>query len=454
MPGEVLLLHVGGAGCKIGLDLWDRLFRDDKSSAVQHSYSGLVSVEEADSKATSPFFFESRESSTPRCIFIDPYISRVHGRIWKEFIESNPECWVNLDIDCRNNFYDGVCKWRTDVSHRVSENLRIHIERCDRFSGFLVFHSLSGGTGSGIGVEAMEYLREEFPKQVLFEPIIFPSKDSSTSLVGPYNTIFGLSQAHRQASLSLMIDNQASFRICKEKRKITKPSYSHMNELIADMMSMATSSLRGRTTLNASLNEIVTNLVPEPDFHYPIVSYAPVNDMNNPKRPSPSVTELVSSLFRPESTFCDVPTLAKGRYFAASILCRGKGRISVPEIQKSLSNMRGGAHFVPWIPNSFKVGVVEQSSQTSHHAEAVLLANSTSVRDLFDREYKKFLHLLFHKSFVWQYLEAGAEMDDFLEAKESIKQLISLYDNTVEQSRVANVANMRTELNRSNFSDN
>lgn len=42
-----------------------------------------------------------------------------------------------------------------------------------------------------------------------------------------------------------------------------KKSASHpdMNELIADVASMVNSSLRGRTTLNASLVEIVTNLV-------------------------------------------------------------------------------------------------------------------------------------------------------------------------------------------------
>lgn len=32
---------------------------------------------------------------------------------------------------------------------RVLETVREVVERCDRFGGFVVFHSVAGGTGSG-----------------------------------------------------------------------------------------------------------------------------------------------------------------------------------------------------------------------------------------------------------------------------------------------------------------
>jgi hypothetical protein len=33
---------------------------------------------------------------------------------------------------------------------RVQETVRKVVERCDRFSGFVMFHSMAGGTGSGV----------------------------------------------------------------------------------------------------------------------------------------------------------------------------------------------------------------------------------------------------------------------------------------------------------------
>lgn len=40
---------------------------------------------------------------------------------------------------------------------------RKEIEHCDQLNGFLIFGSVAGGTGSGLGSYASEILREEFP---------------------------------------------------------------------------------------------------------------------------------------------------------------------------------------------------------------------------------------------------------------------------------------------------
>ena len=61
-----------------------------------------------------------------------------------------------------------------------------------------------------------------------------------------------------------------------------------------------------------------------------------------------------------------------------------------------------------------------------------MLGNTTAVRQLFVRQYTKFLHLFFHKAYVWQYLEADGEMDAFYEARESVKDIIQSYETLLE----------------------
>jgi hypothetical protein len=58
----------------------------------------------------------------------------------------------------------------------------------------------------------------------------------------------------------------------------------------------------------------------------------------------------------------------------------------------------------------------------------LLLANSVSVRTLFAEQYRKYLQLMSRRSYVWHYMENGAEMDDFFVAREVVRNLISEYD--------------------------
>lgn len=37
------------------------------------------------------------------------------------------------------------------------------IEKCDRLHGFLLMHSLGGGTGSGLGTAILKLLKDNYP---------------------------------------------------------------------------------------------------------------------------------------------------------------------------------------------------------------------------------------------------------------------------------------------------
>jgi len=64
--------------------------------------------------------------------------------------------------------------------------------------------------------------------------------------------------------LALKVDNEAVFDICAKNLNIDRPSYSHLNRVIAQLVSSITTSLRFEGALNVDLNEFQTNLVPFP----------------------------------------------------------------------------------------------------------------------------------------------------------------------------------------------
>lgn len=50
----------------------------------------------------------------------------------------------------------------------------------------MLFHSIGGGTGSGVGTYILEMLADEYPEVFRFSSSVFPSKDDDVN-VSPYN---------------------------------------------------------------------------------------------------------------------------------------------------------------------------------------------------------------------------------------------------------------------------
>ena len=76
--------------------------------------------------------------------------------------------------------------------------------------------------------------------------------------------------------MAFLVDNQAIYDICKINLEVTRPTYTNLNRLIAQIISSITASLRFDGALNVDLNEFQTNLVPYPRIHYPLATYGPV----------------------------------------------------------------------------------------------------------------------------------------------------------------------------------
>lgn len=61
-------------------------------------------------------------------------------------------------------------------------------EQCESLQGFIIFHAIGGGTGSGLGALLLERLSiENYLKKYKLHFTIYPSVHLSNSFVEPYN---------------------------------------------------------------------------------------------------------------------------------------------------------------------------------------------------------------------------------------------------------------------------
>lgn len=62
--------------------------------------------------------------------------------------------------------------------------------------GFMLLHSIAGGTGSGLGSFMLERLNDRFPKKLIQTYSVFPDRDV---VVHPYNSLLAMRRLTQNA---------------------------------------------------------------------------------------------------------------------------------------------------------------------------------------------------------------------------------------------------------------
>merc|ERR1739848_384334 len=158
----------------------------------------------------------------------------------------------------------------------VSDRLRKLVDNSQNVQGFIINHSVGGGTGSGLGMLILERCAVDYRKKSKIGFEIYPSPNISTCIVEPYNALLATHWLLDHTEVSLVLDNEACYDICKKKLTIETPTYSHLNKIIAKVISSMTVALRFEGELNVDMNEFQTNLVPFPRLHFMTTSLAPI----------------------------------------------------------------------------------------------------------------------------------------------------------------------------------
>lgn len=221
--------------------------------------------------------------------------------------------------------------------------MRRAADNCHSLQGFLIFHSFGGGTGSGFGALLLERLAADYGKKTKLEFTVYPAPRTSSAVVEPYNAVLSTHSTIEHSDCTFLVDNEAVYEVCRRNLDIARPSFNHLNNLIAQVVSSITSSLRFDGALNVDLNEFQTNLVPFPRIHYPLVSYAPVVSAKKSSHESFKIQELTLQCKISSPGF-----LQRNMQYKLTLLSRFRaskpnGRVQSPEWQ-----VHGRCSALPW----------------------------------------------------------------------------------------------------------
>lgn len=439
---EVISLHIGQAGVQVANACWELYCLEHGIQPDGVLAPGKEAAAAAGGNSFNTFFSETSTGKyVPRAVFLDlepAVIDEVRTGPYRQLY--HPEQLITGKEDAANNYARGHYTVGKEIVDVVLDRIRKTADNCSGLQGFLIFSSVGGGTGSGLGSLLLQRLSVDYGKKSKLGFTVYPSPQVSTSVVEPYNSVLSTHSLLENCDVCLMLDNEAIYDICRRQLEIMRPTYANLNRLIAQVVSSLTASLRFKGSLNVDLNEFQTNLVPYPRIHFMLASYAPIVSAEKAYHEQMSVAEITSSVFEPSASFakCDPRS---GRYIAVSLNYRGDD-IYPKDVNAAVASIKAkkSIQFVDWSPTGVKIGINSQPPQNPPgddlakvRRSVTSIANSTAIAEVFSRIDQKFDLMYAKRAFVHWFVGEGMEEGEFSEAREDLAALERDYEEVAAE---------------------
>jgi len=458
MPREILHVQVGQCGNQVGTCFWEAVTKEHMLSFSNGTWDPFkdkngkpLEIDDADGDGVpdeienvTVYFRETTTGSaaswktstrTPRAVLVDLEPGTM------DVIKSGPlaslfdkSCMKFGNNGAGNNWAKGHYTEGAEIVEDVIDILRREVEKADCPQGFQLFHSLGGGTGSGMGTLLLLKIRDAYPDKITCTYSVFPSPKVSDTVVEPYNAVLSSHQLLENADETFIVDNEALYNIMHNVLKRKTVEYSVLNKLIAKVTCGITSSIRFPGMLNGDLRKLGVNLVPFPRLHFFLCSFAPLFSDDASQHTSVNVKELTAQAIAARNYYCNVKP-EDGKVLACSFMFRGKGVVSA-DVDKQLNALQESSSklpFVEWIPNNIKSGICSVSGESKldkpKAMNATSIQNTTALKGIFQRLATQFGAMYRRKAFLHWYKGEGMDEMEFQEADKNVRDLITEYQD-------------------------
>lgn len=434
---EIITICIGGCGVRIGDKFWELL-------CLEHGIQpdGQISSNKTIDKGDRFFSKTAGGKYIPRCIFVDlepSTIDEVRTGIYRALFNSDQ--LISGKEDAANNFARGKYTIGKEIINLTLERIKKLANQCVKLEGFIIIHGVGGGTGSGFSSLLMKRLKEDYDKKTIMTFSVFPRfNDSFTPIVAPYNSVLATSSLLEHSDIAFIIDNEAVYNISRRILDIERPTYTNLNRLIAQAMSSITASIRfnGNYSLNNSINELKTNLAPNSQFPFILISYVPIISAEKTSQTQPSISEITNAAFESSNFFVKCNP-NNGKYMICCLIYRGN--IIMKDIDEAIATIKNKIKFVDSVPTNINFSINDQlpvvvpgGDLAKMQQTLCMIANLTAINEIFAKINYKFDLMYAKKAFVHWYIAENMEESEFLKARENLAALEKNYEEIANNS--------------------
>lgn len=463
MPREIITLQVGQCGNQIGGEFWKQLclehgitpdgtLRDPWDySSKNNKDAGQFNVEKnkpIDDRKDVFFYQSDDDHYVPRALLIDlePRVVNKLAHMGSYRKLFNPEnLFVAQDGGGAGNNWASGYRQGEEHYEQVLDMIDRESDNSDSLEGFKLCHSIAGGTGSGMGSYLLERLNDHFPKKLVQTYSVFPSwTDQSDVVVQPYNSLLTMKRLILNADATVVLDNTALNRIAVDRLRIETPTVDHVNSLVATIMAASTTTLRYPGYMNNDWIGLLSSLIPTPRCHFLMTGYTPLTltgetsesramDSEQGIRKT-TVLDVMRRLTQPKNIMVSANTKT-GCYISILNIIQGNN-IDPTQIHKALQRIREKRHaeipFIPWGPASIQVALARKSPYLPHRhkVSGLMLANHTSMAELFQRMLNQYDKIKSRNAFLDNYRREPMfeeSLEEFDHSREVVQNLVDEY---------------------------
>jgi tubulin delta len=249
-----VLIFVGQCGNQIGLSFLSLYYAYLESlvySETNHKKNTEYALE-----ALELFFNETAGGPVARALCVDTeakVIEKIHKHALKCKWKLDPKNVVFQKSGAGNNWAFGFYKLAPLMFDEQTEaKIKRLVASCKSFQGFVVFQSLAGGTGSGLGTYFTEKLRRLYPAALIFNQIVWPYC-SGEVVVQNYNILLTITRLYKASNCILVHQNDFLHKICADRLGIGSVSFADLNIWVAHSLTQLFLPIQGDLNLIKAL---------------------------------------------------------------------------------------------------------------------------------------------------------------------------------------------------------
>ena len=217
----------------VGFEFWKKL-------CAEHAISpeGLLEshAQENVGDRKDVFFYQADDNHyIPRAVLLDlepRVINTIKNSPYSKLYNHENIYLSKIGGGAGNNWASGYSQGGK-LSEEVFDIIEREAEGSDSLEGFVLCHSIAGGTGSGMGSYILERLNDHFPKKLIQTYSVFPNQEEiSDVVVQPYNSLLTLKRLTLNADCVVVLDNTALNRIAVDRLHVENPSFAQINTLV------------------------------------------------------------------------------------------------------------------------------------------------------------------------------------------------------------------------------
>ena len=466
MVREIITINVGQAGIQLGSTIWEQY---NLEHGINHQGNKPANNEDSSFLSFYEEIISGQYLTRNLMVDLEPEsIDMVRNCKYSKLY--HPEFLLSSKEGAAGNFARAHYTVGKELIYSITERLRSMTENCDYVQGFVINHSVGGGTGSGLGSLILERIAVDYRHKIKLGIEIYPFNNNfSNNYVEPYNALLGTHWLLDHTEVSLIFDNRKLYEINQNKLFIDRPNYFHLNSLIAKTVSLTTNDWRFEGSFGGDMMSTFWSVTRTfPRLHFMTTSVAPLISKHaviknkkvlvdgyvreNFRRSTLyedimnmiysvydisyvddlSVEEIAADVFHPDnfSIECEDFDVEEDKYM--HIFLNYGGDVKAKEANATCQWLKENKKvtFVEWCPTGFRLGLNETPPailegdldvMAVNKRSASMLGNNTCMSRFFSERISKVYDKMYsQRAFVHWYVGEGMEEGELAEAREDL----------------------------------